>query len=140
MLAASVFTAMVRQCNSNQDNVTRVQYVSDNIELVKQGQEHWSYVKSYANTTLRAEYDLTEQIYMTNQENKIKAKYSWVKGHQDDTKSSEELSLLAQLNVEVDALAGKILEDYDRYSPWVPVLPASSAMLTKRRSLDHKPL
>ena len=86
----------------------------------------------YANTTLRAEYDLTEQIYLTNWENKIKAKYSWVKGHQDDTKSSDELSLLAQLNVEADALVGKFQEGYGRYSPRMPVLPASSAVLAIR--------
>ena len=49
---------------------------------------------------------------MTNRENKIKAKYSLVKGHQDDTKSSEELSLLAQLNVEADALAGKLQDNF----------------------------
>ena len=71
----------------------KVKYVSDNTELVKRGREHKNYVELYANTILRAEYDLTEQIYMTNQENKIQAQYSWVKGHQDNIKSSKELSL-----------------------------------------------
>ena len=81
---------------------------------------------------MRAEYDLIEQIYMTNRENKIKAHYSWGKGHQDNTKSSDELSLLAQLNVEADKLAGKFHTDYGRYCPGVPVLPASPAMLVIR--------
>ena len=70
---------MVRQYNRNQDNVMPIQYVSDKMELVKRGREHRTYVESYANTALRAEYDLTEQIYMTSRENKIKAKHSGVK-------------------------------------------------------------
>ena len=35
MLSASVFITMVRQYNSNQDNVVRVQYVSDKMNLAK---------------------------------------------------------------------------------------------------------
>ena len=59
MLSASVFIAMVKQYKSNQEKVLKVKYVSDNLELVKRGQEHKTYEESYANTTLRAEYDLT---------------------------------------------------------------------------------
>ena len=54
---------MVKQYNSNQERVTKVKFVSDNMELVKRGREHQSYVESYVNATLRAEYDLTEQTY-----------------------------------------------------------------------------
>ena len=36
MLSALVFIAMIRQYNLNQDNVMRVQYVSNNMELVKE--------------------------------------------------------------------------------------------------------
>ena len=109
----------------------KAQYVSNNMELVKKGKEHQDCVKSCANTTLRAEYDLTEEIYLINRGNTINAKYSWVKGHQDNTKTSDKLSLLAQLNVEADALTGTFQED-GIYSARVPVLPTSSAMLAIR--------
>ena len=67
---------MVKQYKSNQERVMKVKHVNDNMELVKRGREHRNYVESYANITLRAEYYLTEQIYMTNRENKIQAHYS----------------------------------------------------------------
>ena len=102
------------------------------MELVKRGREHKTYEEPYANTTLRAEYDLTEQLYMTNQENKIQANYSWVKGHQDNLNSSKRLSLIAQLNVEADELAENFQADYGQYCPRVPVFPASPAMLAIR--------
>ena len=60
MLSASVFIAMIRQCNLNQDKVMQVQYVSDSMKLMKRGRDHQDYVELYVNTTLRAEYDLTE--------------------------------------------------------------------------------
>ena len=66
MLPASVFVAMVKQYKSNQEKVMKVKYVSDNMELVKRGREHKTYKEYYANTILRVEYDLIEQIYMTN--------------------------------------------------------------------------
>ena len=69
---------------------------------------------------------------MTNRENKIKAKYSWVKGQKDDSKSSNKVSLLTQLNVEEDTLVGKFQENFGRYSPRVPVLLTSSVMLAIR--------
>ena len=37
----------------------------------------------YPNATLTSEYDVTEQIYLTNNTNQIEASYSWVKDHQD---------------------------------------------------------
>ena len=39
MLSASVFIAMMRQYNLNQDKEMRVQYVSDNMELVRREQD-----------------------------------------------------------------------------------------------------
>ena len=62
MVSALVFIAIVKQYNSNHDKIMKVKYVSNNMGLVKRGQEHRSYVDLYANTTLQAEYDLTEQI------------------------------------------------------------------------------
>ena len=64
MLSAWVFIAMVKQYKSNKERVVKVKYVNDNMEVVKRGREHKTYKESDANTTLRAEYDLTEQIYI----------------------------------------------------------------------------
>ena len=50
-------------------------------------------------------------------------------------KSSEELPLLAQMNVEADAFAGKLQDNYERYCPRVPVLSVPPAMLATRGAL-----
>ena len=115
------------------------QYVSNNLELVRRGREHQGYVDSYANTTLRAEYNLTEQIYVINQENTITAHYSWVKGHQGNTKNNDELSLLAQLNVEADALARKFQEDWKPH-PKSVCLASVTCNAVNFRGCSHKPI
>ena len=102
------------------------------MELIKRGREHKEYTESYANTTLRAEYDVTEQIHVTNHANNIIPTYMWVKGHQDKNTPKRFLPLLAQLNIEADELAGQFQLDHSKYAPIVPLLPASPAILAIR--------
>ena len=106
MLSATVFLAMLQQYQQGTSKQLDVRYISDNMEIIKRGREHKEYTESYANTTLRAEYDVTEQIHVTNHANNIVPTYMWVKGHQDKDTPKRFLPLLAQLNIEADELAG----------------------------------
>ena len=66
--------------------------VSNNLELINRSKEHLNYINLYPNNTLSAEFDVTEQIYLTNKTYKIEASFQHVYGHQD-TKSKGEKSL-----------------------------------------------
>ena len=61
----------------------------------------------YLNTTLRAEYDIIEQIYQINKLHEVTALFHWVQGHQDRNKEIDGLPIEAQLNIGADALADK---------------------------------
>ena len=64
------------------------------------------YKNLYPNDTLLSEFDITEQIYLTNQTYQIEASFQHVYGHQD-TKSRGEMSTKALLKIEADRLAGE---------------------------------
>ena len=57
--------------------------LSDNLELINRSKEHLNYTSPYPNNTLSAEYDITEQIYLTNKTFEIDATFQHVYGHQD---------------------------------------------------------
>ena len=67
---------------SKQTNI-KIIYVSNNLELINSNKEHLNYKDPYPNDTLAAEFDITEQIYLTNQTYNIKASFQHVYGHQD---------------------------------------------------------
>jgi hypothetical protein len=54
---------------------------------------------------------------------------SWVKGHQDDDKPRETLSIAAQLNCEADDEAGQYQEDHGAARPLAPMFPNTHAQL-----------
>ena len=56
MLSISIFVAPMTK-HKNRTNI-KIKYVSDNFELINKSKDH--------NTTLSAEYDITEQIYLMN--------------------------------------------------------------------------
>ena len=82
------------------------------------------YTGPYPNNTLTAEFDITEQIYLTNQTYKIEALFQHVYGHQN-TKSRGEMSTKAILNVEADRLAGKYQDKLGAYNPITHMYPSS---------------
>ena len=61
----------------------KIKYVSDNLELINRSKEHLNYINPYPNNTLSAEFDITEQIYLTNKTYKIEASFQHIYGHQD---------------------------------------------------------
>jgi len=73
---------------------------------------------------MSADYDITEQIYLTNKTYKINTSFQHAYGHQD-TKSRGELSIKAILNVEEERLAGDYQEQFSVYSPFTYMYPPS---------------
>ena len=62
----------------------------------------------------------------------MKSSYHWVKVHQDDNTPTNELSIVAQLNVEADRLAGDLQRDHGKFRPLITLLPSCPAMLSIR--------
>jgi hypothetical protein len=58
--------------------------ISDNAELIRRCKAHKHYDEPYPNETLTSEFDISEQIYITQKDNNIRARFKWVKGHQDN--------------------------------------------------------
>ena len=107
----------------------KIIYVSDNLELITRNKEHLNYTDTYPNNTLSAEFDITEQTYLTNKTYKIKVSFQHVYGHQIPNKSRKEMSTKAILNVEADRLAGKYQDELCTYSPITHMYPASPTVL-----------
>jgi hypothetical protein len=130
MLSATMFLSIL--CNYLHIPVFNVVCISDNAELIRRCKAHLHYKEPFPNKTLRSEYVVTEQIYRTQAAYNIKATFYWVKGHQDNNKTYEELPLEAQLNIDADELAGEFQEEYGKFRPLVHVLPSCPAMLAMR--------
>ena len=77
---------------------------------------------------LSAEFDITEQIYLTNQTYQIKASFQHVYGHQD-TRLRGKMSTEAKLNVKADRLAGLYQDELGKYSLIIHMYPLSPAVL-----------
>ena len=130
MLSVTVFFALISKYTKNEPLM--VMFVSDNQELINRCDAHLQYKIPFPNETVKSEYDVTEQIYITASKYKLKPSYHWVKGHQDDNAPTNELSIVAQLNVEADRLAGDFQQDYGKFRSLLTLLPSCSAMLSIR--------
>ena len=126
MLSISLVIALMAKY-SNRTNI-KIVYVSDNLELINRNKEHLNYKYPYPNDTLSAEFDITEQIYLTNQTYKINASFQRVYGHQD-TRSRRKMSTEAKLNVEADRLVGLYKDELGAYNPITHICPSSPAVL-----------
>ena len=79
MLSISLFIVLLAKY-SKRTNI-KIIYVSDNLELINRNKEHLNYKDPYPNDTLAAEFDITEQIYLTNQTYNINSSFQHVYGH-----------------------------------------------------------
>jgi hypothetical protein len=103
--------------------------ISDNAELIRRCTAHKQYDDPFPNETLCSEYDITEQIYRTQNAYNIQSTFQWVKRHQDNNKTKAELPLEAQLNIETD---GEFQTSEGMFRPIVHLLPSCPAMLAIR--------
>ena len=63
----------------------------------------------FVENSLRPDWDVTEETHARYEGKKFaSATYIWIRGHQDDECSPEELPIQAQYNVKADELEGKI--------------------------------
>ena len=108
MLSISIFITLLAKYSKRTD--IKIVYVSDNLELINKNKEHLNYTGLYPNNTLAAEFDITEQIYLTNQTYNIEASFQHMYGHQN-TRSKETMSTEAILKVEADRLAGEYQDE-----------------------------
>ena len=83
----------------------------------------------YPNATLAAEYDVTEQIFITHKTYGITATFAHVYGHQDKNIPFEKLPLEAQLNCTADELAGDYQARFGTPRLITRLLPACHAVL-----------
>ena len=126
MLSLSIFIALMAKHRKRTD--LKIKYVSDKLQLINKSKEHLNYTSLYPNKTLSAEFDITEQVYLTNKTYKIEASFQHIYGHQD-TKSRGKMSIKAVLNVETNRLAGKYQDELGAYSPITHMYPLSPAVL-----------
>ena len=73
MLSISLFIVLMAKY-SKHTNI-KIVYVSHNLELINRNKEHLNYKDLCPNDTLAAEFDITEQIYLTHQTYNIKASF-----------------------------------------------------------------
>ena len=83
MLAATLFTTIIQKHLRCTFDSMILSYKSDNMELINRKQDHQFYTYPYPNTTLTAEFDLTEMIRVLHTEHKLPSRFHHVKGHQD---------------------------------------------------------
>ena len=105
----------------------------DNQSLLTQLKNWQQYRDCYLNTILEPDWDMVEQIHTNIQDTPIPLTLLHVRGHQDRNPDAQ-LSIEAQLNVHVDALAGEysaFLQSalIDTTADMVPMLSVTGALL-----------
>ena len=130
MLSASVFLGILQTVSNGAMGFPRVKLMADNSSLIFCKTQHLEYVESNPKQTLKAKYNLTEQIYQTLQEADVNKTFHYIniRGHQDNHISYNNLSFEAQLNVQANQLA----EDFygqSNFQTLIPMLLACPAAL-----------
>jgi cytochrome c553 len=108
----------------------QLRFICDNAGLIHRLKTRRTYEVVYPNATLAADWDLTEQIHRFHQRiDHARSNFEWVKGHQDDNNSIDDLDSIAAFNVRADFLATEYLQTYPVARPIVPMTPATRCQL-----------
>ena len=113
--------------HSNHTNIN-IQYVTDNLEPDNRSNKHLKYKDPYPNNTLELEYDVKEQIYLTNITYKIEATFNHVYGHQD-SKSNRRLTIEEKINWKYDIGHKFVINKYLLYD--IEIKSSRSLLLFK---------
>ena len=132
MLAATMFFAMIQHWPHSDVPSLEIHFHADNMELIQRQWAHRTYTDPYPNATMKAEFDLVEQIYISIQKYQLQAKFYHVKGHQDANCDYKDLSLASQLNVDADKLAGEAYSKSSLSTQQTLLLPSCPAILSIR--------
>ena len=95
----------------------------DNVNSTSQHPDH------FPNISLAADWDVVHEIVESMRQLTHPPTITHIKGHQDRTKSNEQLSLPAQLNVDADALADSYMTHHHDQHRKAPLLPQSGCLL-----------
>jgi hypothetical protein len=113
----------------NQTPRWRIQMMTDNQGLLTRVETSLPFPDPFPNSTLQADWDITNEINHSLQALAIPPTLVHVKGHQDDHVAYERLSLNAQLNIDADEEAGIYQQTYPAQRPIIPRLPSNRAQL-----------
>lgn len=127
MLSISMFIALLTKHEQRTDLLVYF-VITDNLELVNRSNKHFKYKHPYPNNTLKSEYNIMEQIYLTCLMYNIIAIFYHVYGHQD-IKKSRNLSMKEIMNIEAIKLAGTYQENYGVYKPITHIILLSTTVL-----------
>jgi hypothetical protein len=105
-------------------------FTTDNKGLLICIDQRQQFEKCYANVTLAPNWDIVEEIVSALKLFPITPTFSHVKGHQDNVTAYADLSLEAQLNVELDALVGEFQTKFPSETLLAPLLPSTGVSLT----------
>lgn len=100
MLSISIFVASIAKYKDRND--LNIKFISDNKELINRSNSHFKYTILYPNATLAAEYDVTEQVFLTHKTYGTTSTFAHVYGHQEKKIRFDKLPIEAQLNCRVD--------------------------------------
>ena len=84
VLSHILFLSTLQQITNNAMGKPIVRFMTDNQSLITRETQHQGYSEPYLNSTLKAEFDLIEQNFLTINEADIQATFQHIKGHQDD--------------------------------------------------------
>jgi len=104
----------------------------DNKSMVKQVNRCPTLENESPNSTMQAEWDLLAEIWNTINTGGLSGSVTFehIKGHSDDTKEYDALTLFQQLNVDADSLAdGYIVHHWEDKYDTAPLLPTSGVQL-----------
>ena len=93
MLSSSLFITILKNHYHCIFQEEQLSFMADNLELITRLKDHRRYINPYPNTTLEAEFDLTEQIHLLHENNQLPSYFKHVKGHQDQTTEYAKLDL-----------------------------------------------
>jgi hypothetical protein len=124
----------------------KIQMMTDNAGLLTRITSSLPHLEPFPNSTLQADWDVTNEIIVSIRKLTLPPVLRHVKGHQDSQTAYASLSLEAQLNVDADAEAGYYQDLYPAQRPIIPRLPSNRVQLhiagkvisskTKKRILE----
>jgi hypothetical protein len=106
--------------------------ICDNKAIVKILQDSMKQEDTYPNLAISAEWDILSEIRATMDHNKMRdlITFQHIKGHADKDQPYNKLSLMQQLNVDVDRMADEyIQQNQEEDYTVVPLLPTSGIQL-----------
>jgi hypothetical protein len=107
----------------------KIQMMTDNEGLLTRITASLPHPDPFPNSTLQADWDVTNEIITSIREFAIPPVLLHVKGHQDSHTAYSSLPLEAQLNVDADAEAGYYQCSHHEQRPLIPRLPSNRVQL-----------